>query len=128
MSCITKRNTATELIGFTYPKLHEGKSWYVDFYALDPSTGEMRRKKFKLDGIPRVSEKRRRAAEIIEAVTRQLRQGWNPWVNTQESRGLSTAAKNPVCRRCVSFFCIIFAKSKHQSYGQTCYHSELRYK
>ena len=51
MSCITKRNTATELIGFTYPKLHEGKSWYVDFYALDPSTGEMRRKKFKLDGI-----------------------------------------------------------------------------
>ena len=89
MSCITKRNTATELIGFTYPKLHEGKSWYVDFYALDPSTGEMRRKKFKLDGIPRVSEKRRRAAEIIEAVTRQLRQGWNPWVNTQESRGFT---------------------------------------
>jgi len=89
MSCITKRNTATELIGFTYPKLHEGKSWYVDFYALDPSTGEMRRKKFKLDGIPRISAKRRRAAEIIEAVTRQLRHGWNPWVNTQESRGFT---------------------------------------
>ena len=89
MSCVTRRNTATELIGFTYPKLHCGKSWYVDFYAFDPSTGEMRRKKFKLDGIPRISEKRRRAAEIIEAVTRQLRQGWNPWVNTQESRSFT---------------------------------------
>lgn len=89
MSCLTKRNTASELLGFTYPKLHDGKSWYVDFYAVDPSTGEMRRKKYKLDGLKKVSEKKRRAAEIIEAVTRQLRGGWNPWVNTQESRGFT---------------------------------------
>ena len=89
MSCLSKRNTASELLGFTYPKLHDGKSWYVDFYAVDPSTGEMRRKKYKLDGLKKVSEKKRRAAEIIEAVTRQLRGGWNPWVNTQESRGFT---------------------------------------
>jgi hypothetical protein len=57
MSCLTKRNTASELLGFTYPKLHDGKSWYVDFYAVDPSTGEMRRKKYKLDGLKKVSEK-----------------------------------------------------------------------
>lgn len=89
MSCPTKRNTASELLGFTYPKLHTGKSWYVDFYATDPTSGEMRRKKYKLDGLKKISEKKRRAAEIIEAVTRQLRGGWNPWVNTQESRGFT---------------------------------------
>ena len=89
MSCPTKRNTASELLGFTYPKLHTGKSWYVDFYATDPTSGEMRRKKYKLDGLKKISEKKRRAAEIIEAVTRQLRSGWNPWVNTQESRGFT---------------------------------------
>ncbi len=89
MSYLTKRNTASELLGFTYPKLHTGKTWYVDFYANDPSTGEMRRKKYKLDGLKKISEKKRRAAEIIEAVTRELRSGWNPWVNAQESRGFT---------------------------------------
>jgi hypothetical protein len=57
MSCLTKRNTASELLGFTYPKLHDGKSWYVDFYAVDPSTGEMRRKKYKLDGLKKSARK-----------------------------------------------------------------------
>ena len=89
MSYLTKRNTATESLGFSYPKLHEGKIWYVDFFALDPATGEMRRKKFMLNNIPKKSERKRKAAEIIEVVTRQLRGGWNPWVNNQESRGFT---------------------------------------
>ena len=89
MSYLTRRNTATEALGFTYPRLHEGKNWYVDFFALDPSTGLMRRKKFMLNNLPKKSEKRRKAAEIIEAITRQLRTGWNPWVNAQETRGFT---------------------------------------
>ena len=59
------------------------------FFALDPVTGEMKRKKFMLDSIKKKSERKRKAAEIIETVTRQLRGGWNPWVNTQESRGFT---------------------------------------
>ena len=82
--------TTPQLVGFTYPKLHTGKNWYVDFYAFDPATGEMRRKKFMLDGITKIAEKRRKAAEIIEQIMRQLREGWNPWVNTQESRSFTT--------------------------------------
>ena len=27
----------SELVGYTYPKLHKGKDWYVDFYARDQS-------------------------------------------------------------------------------------------
>ena len=43
-----KRNSThlIDVFGYTIPRLHEGKKWYVDFYAIDPSTGEARRKKF----------------------------------------------------------------------------------
>ena len=86
----TRTKTTSQLLGFTYPKLHTGKNWYIDFYALDPATGEMRRKKFMLDGLDKVSQKRRKAAEIIEQIMRKLREGWNPWVNSQESRAFTT--------------------------------------
>ena len=89
MSYQKKCSTAAEMLGYTYPRLHEGKNWFVDFFAFDPATGQMRRKKYMLDGIPKKSERKRKAAEIIETVTHQLRGGWNPWVNTQESRGFT---------------------------------------
>lgn len=38
-------------MGFTYPRLHTGKSWYVDFTSFDPATGTMRRKKYMLDSV-----------------------------------------------------------------------------
>ena len=75
------------LVGYTYPTLHKGKDWYVDFYALDPATNKMRRKKYFISKELRLSEKNRRAAEIIEVVSKQLMQGWNPWVTADESRG-----------------------------------------
>ncbi len=87
MSCQKICSTAAEMLGYTYPRLHEGKNWFVDFFAFDPAEGRMKRKKFMLDSIPKKSERRKKAAEIIETVTRKLRGGWNPWVNTQESRG-----------------------------------------
>ena len=76
-----------EVLKFTYPKLHTGKSWYVDFMSYDPAAGKMRRKKYMLDSIPKITERRKRASELIEALTRQLRSGWSPWVNVEDSRG-----------------------------------------
>lgn len=86
--CVNFRsNGVSSLVGFTYPVLHQGTKWYVDFYAIDPSLNEMKRKKYFIsDGLKR-NEKKRRAAEIIEALTKQLMSGWNPWVRTDESRG-----------------------------------------
>ena len=46
-----KLNSHSEILKFTYPKLHTGDKWYVDFYAFDPADGSMRRKKFHLDNI-----------------------------------------------------------------------------
>ena len=62
----------SELVGYTYPKLHKGKDWYVDFYARDPVTNKMRRKKYWIASELRISEKVRRATEIINVISKQL--------------------------------------------------------
>lgn len=88
MSFITsQKKSLAEVLGFTYPKLHVGKSWYVDFYSYDPAQGKMRRKKYMLDNIPKVTERRKRAAEMVESLLKLLRSGWSPWVNAEDSCG-----------------------------------------
>jgi integrase len=80
-------SSVKEVLKFTYPKLHTKKSWYIDFLSYDPAAGKMRRKKYMLDSIPKITDRRKRASELIEALTRQLRSGWSPWVNVEDSRG-----------------------------------------
>lgn len=80
-------SSAKEVLKFTYPKLHTGKSWYVDFMSYDPAAGKMRRKKYMLDSIPKLKDRRKRAVELTDALIRKLRSGWSPWVNVEESRG-----------------------------------------
>ncbi len=75
-----------ELQHYTYPKLHTGKSWYIDFLAYDPAEGRMKRKKYTLDNIPTKAQRRIRAAEIISSTLKLLRTGWSPWVDAQAVR------------------------------------------
>lgn len=79
----------SEIFDFTYPRLHTGKSWYVDFMAYDPASGKMRRKKYMLNSISKAAERRKRAAEVMESALRKLRSGWSPWVNTTDNRGFT---------------------------------------
>ena len=81
------KNSLAEVLGFTYPKLHTGKTWYVDFTAYDPAQGKMRRKKYMLDGIKKIKDRRNRASEMIESLLKLLRSGWSPWVNIDDNRG-----------------------------------------
>ncbi len=87
--CSLRKNFSpvSEVLNFTYPKLHIGKSWYVDFSSYDPASGKMRRKKYMLDGIEKVTERRQRARELIESLIKMLRSGWSPWVNVDDNRG-----------------------------------------
>ncbi len=85
----TSSSTVLNLTGFSYPKLHEGKNWYVDFYVIDPATDRPRRKKYMLDNIRKIGDRRRRAAEIIQNVTTRIHAGWNPWVRTEETRAFT---------------------------------------
>lgn len=85
---LNKRKGASvdNIIGYTLPKLHTGKNWYIDFKAFDPLEQTMKRKKYMLDGIDKLSERKQRAAEVITNLTNQLRTGWNPWADTSNSR------------------------------------------
>ena len=76
-----------EILNYTLPKLHTRQNWYVDFKCFDPACGKMKRKKYMLDSIKKVSLRRERAAEIITNVTVRLRKGWNPWADVSDRRG-----------------------------------------
>ncbi len=71
---------SSDIVGYTPPTLHKGVRWFVDFTALDPARGLMRRKRYYVKDNLSISEKKRRASEIVEVLARQLSQGWNPWV------------------------------------------------
>lgn len=47
----------------------------------------MRRKKYMLDSIAKVTERRKRASEMTESLLKLLRSGWSPWVNVDDNRG-----------------------------------------
>lgn len=84
----SKGASVNDIITYTLPKLHKSKkNWYIDFLAIDPATGGLRRKKYMLDKIQKVSERNARAAEIITNVTIKLRKGWTPWADVQDRRG-----------------------------------------
>ena len=68
-------NNVYEVLPYSLPVLHMGKTCYVDFFCLDPIIGKMRRKKYHLDKFKTVAEKKARGAEIITSVTARLRSG-----------------------------------------------------
>lgn len=81
-----KGAAAYEVMKYTLPKLHTGKSWFVDFFCYDPITQTKRRKKYFLNPKQKASEKKRSAADLIAGITERLRQGWNPWAEQSSER------------------------------------------
>ena len=84
-----KKNGASvySVTSYSLPRLHEGKKWFVDFLCYDPVEGRMRRKKYHLDGIASVRDRRRRARELIVQISDRLAHGWNVWAEqATESR------------------------------------------
>lgn len=70
---------------WTPPTIHRGKENYIDFYALDPSTGKLRRKKIMIDHFHTQRQRNNYARQIIEELTQKLLRGWNPWVEQKSS-------------------------------------------
>ena len=78
---------SSNIVGYTPPTLHKGVRWFVDFTAFDSARDVMRRKRYYIKDNLSISAKKHRAAEIMEVLTKQLSQGWNPWLTNDESRG-----------------------------------------
>lgn len=74
------------VLQYTYPILHTGASWYVDFYAFDPAMGKMRRKKCLINQIKGAKLRREYALDLMTSLLNKLRSGWNPWVDDETKR------------------------------------------
>ena len=120
-----KINSQPELQSFTYPRLHTGKSWYIDFLAFDPAEGKMKRKKYMLDNIPTIRERRTKSAEIINSLLKLLRTGWSPWVDASAARSYTLLDKaleryERHLRGGIKIFCL-FKYYNLQSHPHNCY-------
>ena len=65
--------------GFSYPRFHEGKQWYVDFVCLDPVTHLSRRKKYNVPAAANLRDRRAIALSMVHQLTLRLEGGWNPF-------------------------------------------------
>ena len=74
------------IVDFTYPRLHKGKDWYVDFTVFNPATNKMQRKKYMLNRYKTAHEREDMAAEMIHNIMKRLKAGWNPFVTTYNPR------------------------------------------
>lgn len=89
---VQKNSLISEAISYTPPKLYTGKTgndWYVGFYAFCPIAGKLKIKRIKINHIPKISDRRKYAADLINRIHEQLRRGWNPWINECHSKGLA---------------------------------------
>lgn len=75
------------IVHYIPARLTEGKEWYVSYYAVDPFTDQMKRKRIKINRIKGLAERRRYARELIERINQKLRGGWNPWVERIAPKG-----------------------------------------
>jgi integrase len=85
----TKKLLSTrDIVGYTLPRLHKGKSCYVDFWAYDPLTEGLKRKKYMLDHLKK-GEREKIATVLITKISNLLMAGWNPFVNNETSRSFA---------------------------------------
>ena len=81
-----KTNSISEIVSYTYPTLHTGKVWYIDFMAYDPVAEKMKRKKYNVPPIKGTTARKDYASEMIFKLNLKLREGWNPWVTATTKR------------------------------------------
>ena len=113
-----------EIKSFTYPKLHTGKDWYIDFYAFCPASGTMRRKKIKLNHIAKIGERRKFAEGLIRRTILNLERGWNPWIEAENSKSYNYF--NDVCDRYKLYIEKLFNDNLYREDTYTSYMSYLR--
>lgn len=81
-----KGQTIDSVVTYTFPKLHTGKEWYIDFKCYDPIEGVMKRKKYMLNSIPKIKDRRIRATELLATLHVKLAKGWSPWCEVKNER------------------------------------------
>jgi integrase len=70
---------AADVLGYVPAELHKGKVWYIDFYAMHPISGILKRKRIKVNRVKAPAARRAYARQLIAELNRRLQAGWTPW-------------------------------------------------
>ena len=75
-----------EVVNFTPPTLHlKCKEPFVGFYARDPISGTMKRKRYMLGRYKDKKQMKFMASQIIANIYNKVSAGWNPWVVSESA-------------------------------------------
>ena len=78
---MSTRQKNASLMQYREAALYEGtKEWFVYYYAHDPASKELKRKKIKLNHIKNIRDRRAAANRIIKTINKKLSTGWSPFV------------------------------------------------
>lgn len=77
-----RKNGVAKCLAYTPPQYRTNKAGcYIEFYAYDPATGKMRRKRVKVNHIDGSRNRKQYAKECITRFANLLSDGWNPWID-----------------------------------------------
>ncbi|NQT76187.1 MAG: site-specific integrase [Bacteroidetes bacterium] len=75
-----------DVVDYIPASLQEEKEWRIVYYAKDPQSGQLRRKRIRVGKIKSVKERRLWAKKMIYNINRKLHEGWNPFIESENSR------------------------------------------
>lgn len=85
----SKQSTVARVKEYREPTVCWGEDVVISFYAFDPATGSMRRKRVKLNrelrNIDGKKAKREYVDGVLSRIRDELKAGWNPWMQQSDS-------------------------------------------
>ena len=119
-----KSSSIKEILSYTLPQLYTGKDWYVGFYAFDPITSSMRRKKIKINRIKSTADRRKYAKDLIFRLIDKLEKGWNPWVESEV--GANYFSFDDVCEKFRTYLTKMYNDGNYREDTYSGYISKLK--
>lgn len=86
MRSITKKSKDL-IIDYTPAEYCNNKDSYVQFYAIDPNTGMLKRKRIRLNRIKSPTERKKYAIALCKKLNRKLEKGWTPFIDPETPKG-----------------------------------------
>lgn len=83
---MSKNQNALKLVGFKPAQLFTGSSWRVEYSVINPGTGNMVRKRIKINKIKSIKERRKYADRLIVELNKKLYKGWNPFLENEAAK------------------------------------------
>ena len=79
-------NSIMKVVDYVPASLHENKVWTIVFWAKDPQSGELKRKRIRVNRIKNLKERRFVAKQMIYTINDKLYKGWNPFIDEESPR------------------------------------------